>query len=121
MILGDVPTKELLLELVRRGRLTPIRAKRILMPPPNPRVKMKRADEWIRDNKGAYDQMLQSALGLARRGVKFGSRLLSEEMRWGDDSHPIADNIVPYVMFRMMQRNPELKGKVTLRIKVPKE
>lgn len=121
MNLGGATTKDLILELVRRGVLNPSKARRMFAPVDGPAEKLRMADKWISSNGEAYAYMTKTATGLAGRGIKFGARLLTEEIRWGDGVRwSIMNNIIPYVMFRMVQANPKLKGMVTLKIRVPR-
>jgi len=121
MNLSEYSVNDLVMELVRRRAIDPCQAKKIMAGPREARIKLSQADEWIRKYPDSFQSMLNAALSLAEKGKKFGGRLLSEEMRWGENSSPIVDQLVPYVVFRMVQKHPSLRDKITLKIRVPKE
>lgn len=117
--------EELLNECMQRGLLSATIVNKILNKQSTEDKKImlqKKADVWIILNPDLFNFMEKAALNLVAKNQRFSSRLLSEEARWlfrsssFSGKFKISDVLVCYIMKRLIEKHPEIKNFVKIKI-----
>jgi len=122
--LRNATDEDLVLELMRRKKLTQQQAMRIMAPKQDLSKVQAEADEWIAKNPELFSVMSQKALDLAKEGKRFSFRLISEEVRWlvkssgKHDTFKIKDGLMTYIGVRICQAHPEVKPFIKTRKRI---
>jgi hypothetical protein len=79
------------------------------------------AHTWMNDHPIAMGLFEELAVAAARRGRKFGAKLLAERIRWEmrieriDEDYKINNNYVAYVARELIKRHPMLVNFISVR------
>jgi hypothetical protein len=81
----------------------------------------RQTDKWIEEHPDAWDLFKTFGRELAKKGKRFGFRLIVERIRWehhfsyDEREFKICHNHTPYMARRLIQEIPELDGLIELR------
>lgn len=113
--ISEIRDEDLVLELVRRERMTSRQAAKILYGSKNNEQLAQAADQWISQNGDLFDVMNEKAVALAKNNQRFSFRLIVEETRWFCKStnrikpFKIKDGLATYIGMRICERHPEVR------------